>query len=278
MRVNKYLKDIKNMHFSELECDCCGSPVYSTHPDSGSFCHFCEAFTTTLKGQSPNPDAVVIFKAQSLMRAGNHSAAADTLEQLSKPDDIQTLFGAGMVYWELSDAIYGAVNYTLPGFMEKNALQRNDEFDKNKYNAMHLLSKSKSLLFELLYNAKHEGTNVLPSVQYLVFAAQMKLHRRLDAEQSLKIMLSASKDSLTSHYSSMVYHVDTEGEKADTYINSVSSVNEINALFYLARNLIKKHNVPEARKVLESLVSMVYMPKALTLLGKIQDLEDKIRL
>ena len=278
MRVDKYLQGIKSMRFSELECDCCGATVYTTHPESGSFCHFCEAFTATPKGSSANPDAAAMREAHGSMRIGKYDDAAEALLKVQPTDDLRVLFGLGATLGELSDAIYGAVDYTLPGFMDSNADRRNDEFNRNKNNSMHILSKSKEMLFQLVHAARKQGNEMPPTMQYLEFAALERLKRHVEAKGVLLRMQASSKESLLSQYAAMVYGVNTGDRTAMRYVDSVSSVHEVNTLMYFARSMVASRQFGEAKRALTELNSMAYVPRAITLLHKIVDYEDEIRL
>ncbi len=277
MRVDKYLKSIKSMRFSELECDCCGATVYTTHPESGSFCHFCEAFTVTPKGSNVNPNANALREVHELMRTGNYDQAADTLAKVPITDDVHTLFGIGVTYGELSNAIYGAVDYTLPGFMDTNADRRNDEYNRNKNNSMHLLSKSKEMLFQLIYIARKQGNEILPAAQYLQFAALERLKRHVEAKSVLLHIQASSKDSLLSQYAAMAYEVSTGERTATQYIDRVSAVHEVNTLLYFAKNMVSVQQFGEAKRALTELNAMAYVPQAVSLLRKITSYEDEVR-
>ena len=215
---------------------------------------------------------------QAAIKNNDWATTFGKLDTVDPAGDPVRLFGAASIYSILSDYTYNSVNYNLEGFMYQNADNRNDEYDKNKYNAMHLLSKSKEYLFDALYVINSQGKNVDQRALFLQFMANMKLNRFVQAYKLLNGLGNSKQENLMLQYAYMAYNVETNAEGAEQTIERLVQRGELNALYYLARHLLNNGSPAAASMILHALLGRTEMPFAARLLTKTQDVLEKTKL
>ncbi len=276
MNFMRYVDALARTRYTELECQSCGSVVFSSNP-VGSFCQFCEMFVSE---QDPHradgATKAVLAKARAAMMSGDWASAVAALEPLSSSTDPLVLYGLGSYYRAYSDRIYYSVDYSLGGFMHANADKRNDEYDRNHDNSMHLLSRSKELLFSSIYIISRVMKSDDWFYLYTEFIAEMSMSRRAQAHLVLD-RLNMKQQNMVSNYANMVYLVETRSPKAEKFLALFLEIGEPNAFYYLARSLASSGDLASAERVLSGLGR--YMPQmAFRFMRRISEAEEATRL
>jgi hypothetical protein len=234
-------------------------------------CNFCEAYIQNVqKSHSGSKADQELIDIHVAMASNEWLKAFSILEAYDPKGDPVKLYGASSIYAILSDYVYNSVDYTLPGFMYSNADNRNDEYDKNKYNSMHLLSKSKELLFELLFDGGSRIRKNDEELIFLAFMSEIKLNRFVQASKILKSILAFGRDDIITRYALMVYLVETKNHAATRALDKILSRQELNSLYYLARYMLDNNEIETAREVLERLLGRSEMPAGVRLFAKVQ--------
>lgn len=276
MDVSGYLKKLSKAKFSETECPSCGSPVLTTNPSS--FCHFCEMFIFEEGPRKSGGSArQTLLRANTAIRSGDWLSGIGALAPLENSTEPLILYGMGNIYKRFSDYTYGSVNYSLGGFMNSNADKRNDEFNRNKNNSMHLLSQSKEFLFRTIYLISNQMKSDDWLYLYAQFMAEMRLKRYAQAHVILG-RINGQASSPISGYANMVYAVETRARNAESHLKPLLGNCELNAFYYASRYLINSNRFSEAKKVLLKITGMASMPMAQELLNKMNEIEEATKL
>ncbi len=265
--------------FTKRPCPACASPVLIPEKAPGSFCHLCEFYVPDSGGRGTQPDKafqLAVAEATSSLAKGDWAALESALEPFAQAGAPEVLYGVGSIYYSLSDYVYNDINYSLGGFMYRNADNRSDEPGKNKYNSMALLSKAKGLLFNSLYLIGKMPEKEQESWLFARFIANIKLKRYPQAAKALGGMAVAKTDETTFAYAEMAYAVESH-EPSAGYILPVLSKGHMNSLYYLARRLIRKGDYRMARESLSLLLNKTASPMASKVLRNLKGLEEEIR-
>jgi hypothetical protein len=209
--------------------------------------------------------------AHAAIEGGNSEAAVGAIAPLETSQDPLVLYGVGNVYKVLSDYTYRSVNYTMGGFMYPNADKRNDEYNKNKYNSMRLLSKSKEMMFSSIYIIKKSGKDDDWLYSYINFLAEMKMKRYAQAHLVLG-RINKQAQTPVNHYANMIYAVRTGGRDAEKMLKPLLEIGELNAYYYLALHIMERE-LPAAGKILAKIATKTQMPMAETLLEKAMEVD-----
>lgn len=280
MDFNAGMSAIGKSTFVKRPCPACTSPVLIPPKSDGSFCHLCEFYVHDSDDKDLQPDSsfrVAVSEAASALARTDWDSLTSSLEPFAQSSDPKVMYGVGSIYYTLSDYIYDDINYSLGGFMYRNADNRNDEPNKNKHNSMALLSKAKGLLFHSIYLFSKMPEEERRKWLFTEFMADIKLKRHPQAAKSLAAMQVAMAGDITSAYAQMAYAVESH-EPSSGYILPVLSKGHINSLYYLARRLIMKGDYRMARESLSLMLNKTASPMASKLIGNLRALEEEISL
>ncbi len=271
MDVSGYLKRLDKIKFSEETCPSCNSAVLSASP-VGAFCHFCEIYVPVDFERKMDPGAAAAFTAAHAAAVKNDTMSAiGAMAPLEASADPLVLYGVGNVYMVLSDNTYYGVNYALGGFMYSNADKRNDEYNKNPVNSMHLLSKAKEMMYASIFainkSAKEDDWLYL----YTKFISEIKL-KRLARAHLLLNELNKQQQTPVTPYSNLSYTIWAGGKNAEKLLRPLLDIGEINAYYYLAKYLADRNDLLGAQKVLAKISSRTRMPMADKLMLKAKEI------
>lgn len=271
MDVSGYLKRFDKIKFSEETCPSCNSAVLYAGP-AGAFCHFCEMYTPIDSKRKMDDSAAAAFTAaHAATIKGDTMSATSAMAPLEASADPLVLYGVGNVYMALSDYTYHGVNYALGGFMYSNADKRNDEYNKNPANSMHLLSKAKEMMYASIFtiNKAAKGDDWL--YLYTKFISEIKL-KRLALAHLLLNELNKQRQTPVNSYSNLSYTIWTGGKNAEKLLRPLLDTGEINAYYYLAKYLAGRNDLLGAQKVLTKISSRTRMPMADNLMLKAKEI------
>ncbi|MEM3839187.1 MAG: hypothetical protein QXF01_01255 [Candidatus Micrarchaeaceae archaeon] len=257
-----------NIENPEPMCPACTSTLDASSVRY-AFCQFCEMFVGEAQvGNSVKSEKDALSSAMLSLSKGDLIAAAQALAPLDSSTDPISLYGAGNIYLALSNYTYADVNYSLSGFMYSNADKRNDEYNRNPNNSMHLLSKAKEMLFNVVYlvSKTNSGGWLYP---YLGFISEMKLKRHAKAHAFLEKLWQAP--TAVSNYARMVYLVDTGSIGAEKALKPVLDAGEPNSRYYLAKS-IARTNTAKASAILKDIIAKKRMPMAELLLSRLNEI------
>ena len=265
MDINAARKKTTSIIQSDLLCRCCGAKVNVLSPVTESICNFCEAYVSLQDKDIVHGNSAIeknLAGMQECAVQGRWVDGTQYADALAATNDPYFLFGASSFFKFFSDYTYYGVDYTLEGFMYSNALRRSDEFQKNKYNAMALISKSKGYLFRAL---KVISANQHPdgSTLFLSFMANMKLKRAAQAQKILAEINSIQGNALIRSYANMAFSTGTKGKDAEKFIESSLSYGISNSIYYLAMHIAMKKRLDEAISLLDMLIARTGMPSAI---------------
>ena len=271
MDVSGYLKRLDKIKFSEETCPSCNSAVLSANP-AGAFCHFCEMYVAGDAEHKMDSSAATAFTAaHEATIKGDLVSAIGAIAPLEASADPLVLYGVGNVYMVLSDYTYHGVNYALGGFMYSNADKRNDEYNKNSSNSMHLLSKAKEMMYASIFtiNKAAKGEDWL--YLYTKFISEMKLKRLAPAHLLLN-ELNKQRQTPVNPYSNLAYTIRAGGKNAEKLLRPLLDIGEINAYYYLAKYLADRNDLSGTQKVLIKISSRTRMPMADDLMLKAKEI------
>ena len=236
-----------------LYCPYCGS-------ESLAFAHFgicrtCEAPLSQRKADvSASDNALVAANAQiaKLYSDGDAEKAAAALDaKLSSHAEPGFLLAAGLFYIRYSNDELKKIRYDLDGFMEENAMHRE--------NAEKLMLHAKMLLNHSIKTAeKHDADGGGMSMNYIPFLAEIKLGHIKGAEYHLG-RIRRDENVYLKDYAEIVMHAHTKKaesllEHCDRMIRD-GKVN-LNLFYYIGYALFLKRSYADARTVLEYLVKV----------------------
>lgn len=266
MQISGYLDLIDKISSSGLVCRCCGAAAETFSDERETFCNFCESHVSysdanILNSNSENESNLI--NLQKSAATGEWIKGVKYADALALTKDPFFLYGASMYYRLFSDFTYNDVNYEQGGFMYSNAEKRSDDFQKNKYNAMALISKSKEYLFKII---KTVSSSQQPDSEhlYLKFISNIKLKRYPQAAESLVELETASPKSTVSKYAALVFSVDVVyNDKPSNKPLQIDSASGSSTFFYyLAKQMVNQRNLEDAITILNRLNSKSYMPMA----------------
>ena len=270
------LANIGTANFGETHCMTCGSVTPLPSSASDTICTFCEGYVLSA-GKRLKPDDPFLL-AQDSMKKSDWIGAIKNLDAVVAGNDPIKLFGAASIYTAFSDSAYNDVNYNLPGFMDKNADNRNDEPGKNPYNSMRLMAKAKEMLFNTIYIINTQTEIRDEATRYMEFMSEMKLNRFVQASKVLKRINDSKGKGLIWMSSNMVYAVEIKSKSAEGLITQLIQRDELNSLYYYARYYLDSKKLDPAGRALSLATKKAYMPNALRLLRKVRNAEDAMRL
>ncbi|MDE1822785.1 MAG: hypothetical protein KGI00_00225 [Candidatus Micrarchaeota archaeon] len=262
-----------NYKESGLGCRCCGYVPSIVPGDVDAICGFCEAYVGMVKSDAralhPEMD-MILSSIHFLAKEGEWDDAIALAEQVKVGDEPYLLYGFGILYKAFSDAVYWHVDYNSKGFMEGNAANRNNEPNMKKNNSMHLLEKSKEMLYRSikLMESKKDDAEIL----YIDFLANMKLGRRVDAKSALDRLNTVGNDKVKI-YANAKYSVEYNTEDARAHLEALAKGASPNSAYYLAVDLARRKRFGESKKMLGILLNNAAMPEGMELLKKIYGLE-----
>lgn len=277
MQIKGYLNLIDRISASELICRCCGAYAYTFVAQNDTFCSFCEAHVSSDNASMVHAKTENGKSLASMQKSASSGAWEDGVQYadaLASTKDIFFLYGASMFYRFFSDFTYNDVNYEQGGFMYSNAEKRSDDFQKNKYNAMALISKSKEYLFKIIKTVKSIPNPDAESV-YLKFMSNMKLKRYPQAAESLMQLVKAGPDSAMSRYAELVFSANDVSNKTP---NIDSAFGSATFFYYLAKHLANSGNLEDSIKILDRLAGRSYMPMAFYYKKRVADVNSASRM
>ncbi len=280
MNFNKEMAALEKAAFTKKVCSACTSPLLIPKGADGSFCHLCEFYNINSNSKAAKPEDALqsaVAEATTSLANGDWGALTSALEPFAQSANPATLYGLGSIYKSLSDYVYSDVNYSLSGFMHRNADNRNDEPNRNKHNSMALGSKAKGLFFATLYLIGKMTEKEREDWLFTEFMAEIKLKRYPKAGKVSMTMQSADKTGAIHDYESMVYAVERH-EQSAKYILSTLSQGHLNSLYYLARRLIRNGDYKAAGRSLSLMLEKTASPMASKLLAGLENLEAETRL
>ena len=234
----------------KLYCLYCGT-------ESLAFGHFgicraCEAPLSQRKADvSASDNALVAANAQinKLCAKGDLEKAAEALDtKLSAHSEPGFLLAAGLFYIRYSNDELKKIRYDLDGFMEDNAVHRE--------NSEKLMLHAKMLLNHSVKAAeKHAAEEGGMSMEYIPFLAEIKLGHVKGAEYHLG-RIKRDENTYLKDYAEIVMHAHMKKaesllEHCDRMIRD-GKVN-LNLFYYIGYALFLKKAYADARMVLEYL-------------------------
>ncbi|MDE1851408.1 MAG: hypothetical protein KGH69_01820 [Candidatus Micrarchaeota archaeon] len=269
------LKSFSNARYKEsgFGCRCCGYMPYIIAGEIDTMCGFCEAYVSMakldVKALHPEMDTL-LDSLHGLMKNGDWEGAVALAEQIKAGDDPYLLYGLGVMYRALSDAVYSHVDYSAKGFMEGNAAKRNNEPSLNKNNSMQLLSRSKEMLYRSL---KIMGTKADdPELLYLSFLANMKLGMHVGAKAALD-RLNGTGNERMRLYANTKYSVECKTRDSKGYLAALAKGLSPNSAYYVALDLARMKRFRESKGMLGILLRSAAMPEGRELLRRIYGAE-----
>lgn len=264
MNLTQYERQIDNISISDLLCRCCGARLYVLSNAKESICNFCESYVSSddanvVHGNSDTEKNLLNMQRCTVEKRWSDGVAfADALVATRDP---HFLFGAASFYQFFSDYTYNDVNYELPGFMYSNAEKRSDEPQKNKYNAMSLISKSKEYLFKII-KIINDTPNPPDTLLFLSFMSNIKLKRYPQAMNLLQSLNAPSVNGVIRDYSNMVFSVEKRDKKAEINMSKSFSQGISNSYYYLAKYFAMKRHIDRSIQLLNQFTGKVNMPSA----------------
>lgn len=269
------LKSFSSAKYKEsgLGCRCCGYVPSIVQGEVDAMCGFCEAYVNMSRkdAQALHPEmGTLLDSLHGMIRNGDWEGAVSLAEQLKVGDDPHLLYGVGIVYRALSDAVYSHVDYRAKGFMEGNAAKRNNEPNLNKNNAMHLLSRSKEMLYRSIkiMSAKTDD----PELLYLSFLANMKLGMQVKAKEALGRLNSIGNERVRL-YANTKYAVGYRTKDSKGYLEALAKGLSPNSAYYVAVDLARRKRFRESKGMLGILLRNAAMPEGAELLMRIYGAE-----
>jgi hypothetical protein len=271
---NRYLKSFEKARLSEMVCRRCWA-----HSKSASgidaFCNFCEQYIgTSGYGSLHNPEAEAVFlRLQGAANRGLKPGDFAALDALLKSNsDPRVLYVAGVFYALLSDSLYRSRDYRIPGFMEENSSNIRASLDCS--------ARSKALFYGAIALAGREPFPSDDSVEllFMEFLCWIRLKRIADASRALMQLHKLLKGGRTLDYADMVFSVESGAADADVRLGRLLSINEPNALYYLAKRLAKGKRIGEAQAVLGRLGRKANVPIAQQLMNAVKEAQDASRI
>jgi hypothetical protein len=265
MDISRYLKEIDNIQNSDLLCRCCGAKVAVLSNASESICNFCEAFVTYDHANVVHGSREIeknLLGMQNAVADGKWEEGVQYADALAATKEPHFLFGASAFYRYFSDSIYNGIDYSLPGFMYSNSEKRSDESNKNKFNAMANISKSKEFLFKAI-KIMNGTASQDPEIIFLHFMSEIKLKRNVLSKKLLNDIKGSKTPDQIKSYSEMVYGVATGDRQSEKYISDSISKGVANSIYYLSKYLASNKREIEASIILlTEFVKKTNMPMA----------------
>lgn len=260
-----------------LTCRSCGSSSDTVDEQDETFCNFCEGYVDqdgiTALHSTPLLEKSVLAMGIAA-RNGHWLQGMPYADALAATKDPFLLYGAAHFYRFFSDFTYYDVNYNQGGFMYSNAEKRSDELQKNKYNAMALISKSKECLFKALKQISLISPNA--NLLYLKFMCNIRLKRYSQASIALSGLGTFKDSGSLFKYATMVISNETAKSGSKTAflpdLNTISGSS--NFFYYASKHLAKSGNLEDSIKILTLLTNKIYMPLASSYNRKVIDVSS----
>ena len=264
MKLADYAKVLDSVSLTPLICRCCGSKVSALSNVQESVCNFCEAYVSIQDKDVVHGNRNVetnLALMQDSAATGKWMDGVTPANALADTKNPYFLYGASSFYKFFSDFIYYGVDYTLGGFMYSNAEKRSDEMQKNKYNAVALISKSREFLFRAL-KIINDTQNPEESLLFIKFISNLKLKRKAHTKKALAEINAFPDANIMKIYANMTSSVISKSKFADKYIENCLLYGISNSLYYLALHAAMKNDIGDAIKILDSLALKSNMPLA----------------
>jgi hypothetical protein len=261
---------------SGLICRCCGNKVYSLSGANESVCNFCEAYVSSRDKDVVHGNRDIennLGLMQSSAASGRWVDGAAAADSLAATNDPCFLYGASSFYRFFSDHTYYGVDYNLGGFMYSNAEKRSDEVQRNKYNAVALISKSKEFLFKSL-KIINASPNPEDHLLFIKFMANVKLNRLDHAQKTLAEIGGRQNMDMVKFYANTVWMVNGGKKLSDKYIDEGVTYGLSNILYYLAISAAKHGDLDGAINMLDQLAPRSNMPAALYAGIRLRDIRN----
>ncbi len=276
MKLAAYIKMEDSISLTDLICRCCGNKVYALSNVQESICNFCEAYVSVQDKDVVHGDRDIennLALMQDSALTGKWIDGIAPADALAATKDPHFLYGASSFYKFFSDYTYYGVDYTLGGFMYSNAEKRSDEPQKNKYNAVALMSKSKEFLFKAL-KIINDTQNPDNSLVFIRFMANVKLKRDVYMQKALDEINAKQGIEMLKTYANIIRNVNSKGRLAQKYLDDGLAKGISNSFYYLAIHAAKSKDINGAINMLDSLAVKSNMPSALYLSIRIKDVKS----
>ena len=277
MNVAFYIKRLDQAFPSGLICRCCGNNVYTLSSTQESICNFCEAYASVKDKDVVHSSVEVennLMAMQSSAINGSWIEGTAHADALAATKDPYFLYGAASFYKFFSDYTYYGVDYTLGGFMYSNAEKRSDEAQKNKYNAVALISKSKGFLFRAL-KVINDTPNPNYTLLFIKFMSEFKLGRIAHAQKTLAAINASSEIEQIKSYANMVMNTGNPKRMiAEKYIKDGLFHGVLNSLYYLSIYAAAHRDVDNSIKMLDLLAKKANMPAAVYAGIRLKDIKN----
>lgn len=183
----------------------------------------------------------------------------------------QLLYASALARIKHSNYEISQIRYDRKGFMEENAVHRS--------NASKLMSAARRMLTKGAYMSKSTVSKgeSSPAVAFSLFLSQLKLGNMRGARYALKL-LGKTGDEYSLAYANMLFASSMRKYKeADKYAFKLTTPQSfsINAFFYMAFSMFKRHAFGDARTLLSGISGFIKSSNPELLLEAIDRMEWK---
>ncbi len=261
MPVSKRQNDAANQARYAFVCRACGNAVESGDA-GGGICGFCALFSHTTPADLEKEPEIrqLLADLHASLQSKAWEEAVKTADAMAAKNTPDLLYGAGVAYFAYSDAEYSNTEYNLHGYMEENSDHRE--------NGVHLSYKARQYLEGAIWACKNDTNSATDErTSYMKFMASMKLGKLEDMQTYLSEINAKGTDTIMMKYANMAYYsYSNDLLRSNKLAESLIGSGIVTALYYIARNMVRKRKYKAAKKTLEGLLSSEEMPEARKLL------------
>ena len=220
-------------------------------------CSNCESIATDTRSVLKAKDHVLLDALEKLnasIESNDYASAISVYDSLvAERKSPFLMYAQALLYMKYSNHEIGQIGYENPGFMEGNAVHRQ--------NASKFASLSKKLLTKSIHTSKKEieGGAASPSLSYNLFLSQIKLGMMRAASATVND-ISKLGNSYVYNYALMVFkarreHYDQMIKLAENLANADSF--SLNAFYYIGLGFFKKGKYKQAKSILSSIEGLM---------------------
>ncbi|MEM3638762.1 MAG: hypothetical protein QXW90_02020 [Candidatus Micrarchaeaceae archaeon] len=242
IEVKKALRLLGSQQKASLVCPYCGSEVQS-YTEGVAICNLCEmpvGTDSTAPLDNPQLKEILVARASAIF-SGQWETALEISSQLEGHSELPILYGNAIFYACYSEYLYNKTNYTLGGFMEENAT------NKELSNAMYM--KSKDFLFKALNRLNAKAGQLAGDELYMNALISIKLGKRAVAAREIDELSKLNYAQIAIDYLKLLLSMSSNNiRESEILINKLINAGETNSI-YLASKLLSG-NDPKSAKLL----------------------------